>query len=122
MINSGLSITHLEALNLVHAVSSHLPPSPHEFLVIVNTDETSQQVLQTCNGRDVFLCACTHQIWLIAATFNFELGINHKAGKDLVLTDAYSHFFDSIGFRDKAADLCTSLNLTKITAFIHLCY
>ena len=117
--SSNFNITHLEAFNLIHALTALLPPSPQECLVIVNTDnETSQQVLQTGRSKDSFLCACARQIWLIPAKLNFELEIHHKAGKDLVLADALSRSFTSIMAKLKASNLLTSLGLIKKTVFL----
>ena len=84
-------ITQLEALNLVHTVTFLLPPRPHRYTVNVSTDNLpSQQVLDSGKGRDPVLCACTRQLWLIAAKESFELIIYHKLGKDLILGDALS--------------------------------
>lgn len=89
LLDRQLSITQFEALNLVHAVTFLLPPAHHEYVVKGNMDNLAhQQVLDSGKGRDLTLCACTRQLWLLAAKHNVELSISHKLGKDLILVDA----------------------------------
>ena len=64
--------THLEVFNLVLALSYLLPPSPHNFTIVVNMDnQTLQQVLSW--GNDQFLCAYARQLWLIATSVRCSL-------------------------------------------------
>ena len=59
---------------MVHALTHLLPTKPHEYTIIINTDNiASQQVLESGKGRDPILCACARQLWLLAANNNFEL-------------------------------------------------
>ena len=100
-----LTITQLEALNLVHAVSYLLPQCPPNFTIIVNTDNsTSQQVLSSGNGKDHIMCACVCQLWLLAANLNLELEIVHKPGSELIVVDALSRSFSSDSYKAKAAE------------------
>ena len=52
-------ITHLEALNLIHAVTLLMPDDPLNYDIVVNTDNmNSQQILSHGSGKDRILCAC----------------------------------------------------------------
>ena len=52
ILPKGLSIVHLEALNLALALKTLLLQNPHDYCITVNTDKTSQQVLEVGRGRD----------------------------------------------------------------------
>ena len=81
----------LEAINLVTALRNLLPPSLHDYTIIVNTENmTSQQVLSSGAGKDPVICVCAHYIWLIAAEKSTDVIIAHKPGKDIVFADALS--------------------------------
>lgn len=68
LLLKGYSIAQLEALNLVTALKALSPPVPAHYDIIVNTDNiTSQQVLESGSGKDLFLCTCAREIWLFAA-------------------------------------------------------
>ena len=113
--SGSLSITQLEALNLVQAVVTLLPPDPGNFKLIINTDNAaSQQVLSSGRGRENVLCTCARQLWFLSANNNSELEICHRAGKDLVLADALSCSFESNIMKLKAAGLCKQLNLKEV--------
>ena len=84
---------HLEKLNLVQAVRSLLPQSPHDYSVVNNTDKRSSQlILSTGKGKDKLVCACARKLWCIAACSNCDLDIRHKAGRELVLALSQSSF------------------------------
>ena len=79
---------HYVIMVKIQLVLALLPVSPHEYWIIVNTDNaTSQQVLLAERGRDPTLCACARRTWLLLALYRFELVIEHKAGADLVLAE-----------------------------------
>ena len=91
VLAQDLPIVRIEAANLIVALKNLFPPNPHEYAIVINTDNsTSQQVLSSGAGRDPFLCACAREIWLFAATRNTEVIVRHKPGKDLILADALS--------------------------------
>ena len=53
------NINHLEAVNLVHALTFLMPPDPVKHNIIVNTDNlASQLVLNSGHGKDAVFCAC----------------------------------------------------------------
>ena len=68
ILKEELNICQLEALNLVLALTMLLPQDPHKFHVIINTDNTASQiVLEEGRSKDVILCACARQTWLLSA-------------------------------------------------------
>ena len=70
-------ITHLEAFNLVLALKHLLPPDLHNYVILVNTDnQVSQQVLSSGSSKDLFLCTCARQLWLIAAVVHWTSGLS----------------------------------------------
>ena len=108
-----MAITQFDALNLAHTLTYLLPNNPHEYNILINTDNMASQHLTP--GRDVTptLCACSRQLWLLAAKFNFDLKIVHKPGKDLILADSLSRSSGSDAADVTAKEMCTSLNLNK---------
>lgn len=116
VLNDLMTITQLEALNLVHAFKLLLPNNPQDFRVRINTDNaTSQQVLASGFGRDPVLCACARQICLITAEGNFEFEILHKPGVELVLADNLSRQFGSSKAKKEALEECRQRNLSEIS-------
>ena len=64
------------------ALKNLLPPSPHEYTIVVNTDNmTSQQVLSCGAGKDAVICTCAHQIWLIAMEKSTEVIVTQNQEK-----------------------------------------
>ena len=91
------------------------PFSLHNFMIRVNTDNAaSQQVLSSGKGRDPVICACAHQLWLLATSFNFELEIIHKPGSELILADALSRSLSNPQLNSKARLLCNKLDLKLV--------
>ena len=110
------NIAHLEAINLVVAMRALAPPTPSDYKLIINTDNSaSQQVLSSGAGKDLILTACARELWLYAACNSCEVQVLHKPGKDLVLADALSRrAFD--GSADKKAEsILGTLGLQEIT-------
>ena len=116
LTDKSLHITHLEALNLLHALKYLLLNDPQNYKITVNTDnKTYQQVLSSGKGRDKFLTSCARQIWLIAALNSTTVTIQHKPGHLLVLADALSRYNDSPTHKSKADSLCKDLSLIHTT-------
>ena len=110
LLSHCLTIVQLEALNLVRAVVNLLPHNPHNYNIQVNTDSiASQQVLESGRGKNINLCTCARQLWLIAANKNFDLTISHKPGSQLVLADTLSTSCSSDISAPKAQGICSSL-------------
>ena len=103
------------------AVRTPIPEEPHNFKVIVNTDNAAlQQVLEAGRGRDAILCACARQLWLLSALTNFELCIKHKPERDLVLADALSRRHNSVEMDKKWAELGRNLSLEEVFPVLSL--
>ena len=108
------NIAHLEAINLVIAMRTLAPDNPHEYHIIINTDNSaSQQVLDSGAGRDPILTACAREIWLYAASNSCEVTVMHKPGKDLVLADALSRRSFDPAAEVRAATLINQLNIAE---------
>ena len=115
VLNRGLHITQLEALNLVAAVWNLAPDSPHNYMLTVNTDnQASQTVLSSGAGRDPILCACARALWRFAAINSCTIKVVHKPGKDLVLADALSRQHFDQAARVRAEHLCKINNLVRV--------
>lgn len=111
-LKNNYNICQLEAINLVKALQVLSPIDPSNFTIIINTDNmASQLVLSSGAGKDKILCACSREIWRLAAIMNCDIEIKHKPGKDLILADALSrqHFDPSAAA--KVHLLCRSMNL-----------
>ena len=57
------------------------------------------QGVKTCKTKDPFLAACIHNIWMITATFDIEIQIEHVKGVNNTIADLLSRLF-----LDKAVD------------------
>lgn len=86
------TIHELEAINILVAIRTLMPPTPSTpFEIVVWTDNSaSAWALHTGRTRDNTLAACAREIWLIASLANHTITIRHKPGKDLPLADALS--------------------------------
>lgn len=106
-------ITHLKALNILHAITFLLPPSPNNYIIVNIDSKVSQQVLDTGKGRDMLLTACSRELWYLAAEANTDVRIKHKPGNTLVLADALSRS-QTLHLRQKAQHMCKQLGLTRV--------
>ena len=57
------------------------------------------QVVKTSKTKDPFLAVCICNIWMITATFDIEVQINHVKGINNTIADLLSRLFS-----DKAVD------------------
>ena len=109
-------IHQLEAMNLLHALKYLLPQNPNKYKIILNTDNAATQATLTEGiGRDLVLCACSRQLWLIAVQNNTDVEVVHKPGKDLVLADALSRSHDSHKHKTLANSICKLKGLQEIS-------
>ena len=108
-------INALEALNLIHALKYLLPPDPHNYTILVNTDNlASKQTLDTGKGKDKILTACSRQIWFIESINSTRIVIKHKPGLTLVLADALSRAPHSSKALLKAKEMVTKQGLERV--------
>lgn len=107
-------ICKLEAVNLLIAYRSLIPPKSAGLKIIIYTDNLgSQQALESGRTHDKVLAACTRQLWLEAATHNHTIVIRHKMGKKIPLADALSRQHQEVGRRE-AARLVAQRGLTRV--------
>ena len=90
-------ISQLEATNIVVAVKSLIPPTLANHKVVVTTDNlASVYALNSGRTSDYVLAACSRELWLVAATRQLSVLIQHAPGVSLVLADALSRrYMDS---------------------------
>ena len=113
-VEQAEGILHLEALNVIQALSSLLPKNPSAFKIILVTDnEPTQVVLERGRGRDKLLNACSRQLWLLAAVNSTVVEVVHAPGKDLDLADALSRPLTE-QLRIKSKLLCLEKGLKRI--------
>ena len=85
----------------MHALLFLTPTNPTNYNIVINTDNiVSQQVLPPGLGKDHFLCVCERKIWLITASLNTPVKLNHAKGKALILAYTLSR-----SFSDEAAQV-----------------
>ena len=90
-LTATMHISQLEALNVVLALKTLLPPLLTSTRVLVKTDNiAAMYALSTGRTRDPILAACAREIWLIAAVRQLDILIEHFPGDTLVLADALS--------------------------------
>ena len=84
-------ISQLEAINVVMALKSLVPPTiTHHHVKVVTDNLASVYALNTGRTRDYVLAACSRELWLIAATQELTITLDHAPGESLVLADALS--------------------------------
>lgn len=110
------AIHHLEALNVLVAIKTLIPPQPHSPLeVVVWTDNSaSAWALQTGRTKDPVLAACAREIWLVAAINNHNIEIKHKPGSDIPLLDALSRSATNPAKAKLAADIIANRALIRL--------
>ena len=106
----SLNISQIEALNLVLALKTLIPPSMTNTRVLIKTDNTGAKcALSTGRTRDPILAACAREIWLISAVKQVDILIHHAPGESLILADALSR----ASFDPRLGKLARSLVLER---------
>jgi hypothetical protein len=109
------NIAHLEALNLVLAITTLIDSRHRGKTIRINTDNIATMcVLRSGKGHDKILTACARQVWLIAALKDVKLDIIHKSGCDLILADALSRRHASADKREEASTILRALKLNEV--------
>lgn len=115
LTDKHLPIAHLESLNLLHAFFHLLPPDPHNYTIIINTDNLpSQQTLMSGKGRDPLIAAVGRHLWLLGALHSTDLRVVHKPGSELILADQLSRFHKE-ETKAKALRTCKDKALQRIS-------
>ena len=74
-----LKIVHLEMINIV--VAMRLWYWKNSKVIIYCDNEACVQVVTTSKARDKSLAACVRNLWLITATYDISLQVQHSRGK-----------------------------------------
>ena len=99
-VGLDLNITQLEMINVLIALrvwASHWAPSTVRF----SCDNLSVvQVVTSGKTKDSFLNACLRNIWLITASYDIDLLIEHIQGSKNIIADSLSRIFSYKGISD----------------------
>ena len=114
-IREEYHISQLEAANIVVALKSLLPSGARNIQVEITTDNTAAMyALNTGRTRDPILAACSRELWLVAATNQIRIVVNHAPGRTLVLADALSRRHHSPEHDTIAKGYIHQLKITEI--------
>ncbi len=83
IVNKGLSICHLEAINAVAALNLWAPGLKGKLVHLHSDSATAVAIMQAGRGRDAFLQACAREAWLTAAIHDLTLVVSHIPGREL---------------------------------------
>ena len=89
----NLKIIHLEMLNIVIALRAWGRRWRHSAISIFCDNLGVIQVVETGRTRDPFLALCIRNIWLITATWDIQLNIQHIPGVYNVIADTLSRVY-----------------------------
>ena len=95
-----MTIVHWEMFNILLALRVWGNQWKHSIVKFYCDNLAVVQVVQTNKTKDPFLAACIRNIWLITATQDIEIQIQHVKGANNTIADLLSRIFS-----DKAIDL-----------------
>ena len=108
-------IYRLEALNVIVALKTLVPPTTRNVEVRVTTDNmATMHILNSGKTRDPILASCSRELWLLAALQELRIVVDHAPGDTLVLADALSRRHLSDHFENTALEYIYHLNLSPI--------
>ena len=108
-------ISQIEAMNIVLALKSLIPPTTRSTEIIITTDNSAaMHTLNTGKTRDPVLAACSRELWLFAALRELRITVNHAPGATLVLADALSRRHKSREFEDIVIQMTRHLCITQV--------
>ena len=94
-VDLNLNITQLEMINVLIALRVWAPLWAH-FTVRFSCDNLAVvQVVTTSKTKDSFLNACLRNIWLVTASYDIDLSIDHIQGTKNIIADAQSRILFS---------------------------
>lgn len=91
------AIHHLEAVNILIAYKTLCPTTDtRSKSIFIYTDNiASSYALTSGKTKDKILASCARELWLLAATADHTISIEHRHGHSIPLADALSRkFFD----------------------------
>ena len=95
IVGKKLKIVHLEMLNIVVALRLWASEWAHSAVKFFCDNWAVVQVVKTEKTKDAFLGACSRNIWLLMATYDTDLQIEHIRGKKNIYADALSRIYSS---------------------------
>ena len=91
----GLTIVHLEMLNILVAVKLFCSNWKGMSILIYCDNFAVVNVLRSGRARDPYLAACARNIWMWAATHDIHFTYTHVAGKNNRTADLLSRWWNS---------------------------
>ena len=85
IVGKKLKIGHLEMLNIVVALRLWASEWAHSAVKFFCDNWAAVQVVKTGKTKDAFLGACSRNIWLLIATYDIDLQIEHIMGKKIFM-------------------------------------
>ena len=108
-------ISRLEALNIIIAVKSLIADDLHSTEIVIKTDNIAAAYsLTSGKAKDPVIASCARELWLIAATRQLTLTVEHVPGESLVLADALSRRHKSPDFNSYIQQTVTRMNLMSV--------
>ena len=95
LIHWDLKIVHLEMLNLLVAVRKWKNCWAHSKVKVHCDNMAVVQVVGSGKTKDPYLAACLRNLWLLTATHDIELIVEHIQGKKNVVADLLSRLYSS---------------------------
>ena len=99
-VGLNLKITHLEMINVLIALRVWAPHWAQSTVTFSCDNLAVVQVVTSGKTKDSFLNACLCNIWLVTATYDIELFIEHIEGKKNIIADSLSRIFSQKGISD----------------------
>ena len=88
-----LKIVHLEMLNLLIALRLWAQQWSHSRVRFFCDNSAVVQVVRTGKTRDNMLSLCLRNIWLITASHDIDLHIDHIQGRANIVADLLSRLY-----------------------------
>ena len=93
LIHWDLKIVHLEMLNLLVAVRKWKHLWSHSKVKVHCDNMAVVQVVGSGKTRDPYLAACLRNLWLLTATYDIELAVEHIPGEKNIIADLLSRLY-----------------------------
>ena len=93
LVKLDLKIVHLEMLNILVALRKWNQFWSHSTVRIYCDNIAVVQVVQSGKTKDPYLAACIRNIWLLTATYDINLVVQHIQGIHNVIADCLSRLY-----------------------------
>ena len=88
-----LQIVHLEMLNILVALRIWKKFWRHSIVSIFCDNKAVVQVAESGKTKDPYLAACIRNIWLLSATYDIDLIVEHIQGTHNIIADCLSRLY-----------------------------